>query len=124
MEVSRLTRADWSEECEGFVIFTMPSPLPGHGGTHNGYILLDEDHPICRRAGVDYDEANDFVSVHGGFTFGEFDVDGKICYGFDTMHYGDTAENCDFLYTKSECRKLAKQCRDIKEGRNPFKKND
>ena len=108
---SRLSRAVWTENCVGFVIFTMPAPYK-EGGTHNGYILLEPEH---RLYDMDYDSANAYIDVHGGLTYGAMEQDGRKCFGFDVGHLDDTPEKCDHEYVKSQCRYMATQCDRIKE---------
>lgn len=72
-----------------------------------GYVVIPEDHPFY---GLDYEEVEEDIDVHGGLTFsGEFeDVDGFLV-GFDCAHAGDNPEVQDEEYTLSECKKLVDQ---------------
>lgn len=96
-------------------------------GWANGYVAVPPSHPLW---GVDYDRANELVSVHGGLTYArpynerlvsdailltddEIPVDSWI-FGFDTMHYGDNAENRNEAFCKAETLYLAEQLKNIK----------
>lgn len=76
-----------------------------------GYAVIPEDHPFY---GLDYDDVEDDIDVHGGLTFsGEFvGVDGYLL-GFDCNHYGDTPEVQDEEYTLNECKRLVDQLIEI-----------
>lgn len=78
-----------------------------------GYAVIPEDHLFY---GVDYDDVEDEIDVHGGLTFsGELDeVDGYLL-GFDCNHYGDTPEVQDEEYTLNECKSLVDQLIEIQE---------
>lgn len=77
-------------------------------GYANGYVAIPKDHPYY---GMDYDEVNKYIVVHGGLTFsksgseikeifrdteflkGESDLIGYWVLGFDTCHYQDSLTN-------------------------------
>ena len=76
-----------------------------------GYAVIPEDHQFY---GLDYEEVEEVIDVHGGLTFsGEFeDVDGFLL-GFDCNHAWDDPGVQDEEYTLSECKKLVDQLIEI-----------
>ena len=90
-----------------------------HSTWYCGYVVIPEDHPYY---GLDYEEVEDDIDVHGGLTFsGEFeDVDGFLL-GFDCAHAGDNPEVQDEEYTLSECMSLVDQIIEI--DKKEWKKN-
>lgn len=76
-----------------------------------GYVAIPEDHPYY---GLDYEEVEDDIDVHGGLTFsGKLeDVDGFLL-GFDCAHAGDNPGVQDEEYTLSECKSLVDQLIEI-----------
>ena len=74
--------AEWTDERTGYVCEIRRHPTMLH---LNGYVSVPNGHP-CH--GMDYNDVNDLVSVHGGLTYSEkLDRDKK--FGFDTGHAGD-----------------------------------
>ena len=84
-----------------------------------GYAVIPEDHQFY---GLDYEEVEEDIDVHGGLTFsGEFeDVDGFLL-GFDCNHAWDDPGVQDEEYTLSECKKLVDQLIEI--DKKEWKKN-
>ena len=78
-----------------------------------GYAVIPEDHPFY---GVDHDDVEDDIWVHGGLTFsGEIeDIDGYLL-GFDCNHYGDSPVVQNETYTLSECKRLVDQLIEIEK---------
>lgn len=76
-----------------------------------GYAVIPEDHPFY---GMDHDDVEVNINVHGGLTFsGEIeDIDGYLL-GFDCRHYGDSPYVQDEEYTLSECKRLVDQLIEI-----------
>lgn len=77
-----------------------------------GYIIIDRDNEWWN---CEYDNL-DFIFVHGGLTYSNFDGENSI-FGFDCGHWADWTTNSrgsgnfyrDMEYVKSECEKLAEQ---------------
>ena len=105
-----------------------------YGGTHNGYVLIPEDHPLY---GMDSDSIDEELpySIHGGISFAKSHLEAKNvisesevltisdgvdkfglnedCYankywvvGFDTAHYGDNSTNWNKTAVTAETEKL------------------
>jgi hypothetical protein len=76
------------------------------GGWGNGYVGLPKWHPLY---GIHYDDIN--ISCHGGLTYSELDEDEDLwLIGFDTHHYGDDINTCNFEYVKNETYNLMMKC--------------
>lgn len=72
-----------------------------------GYVRIPENHKLY---GVDYNDLEDILSVHGGVTFaGALDGMDGFYVGFDCAHLGDTPEVQDEAYTLDECKRLVDQ---------------
>ena len=95
-----------------------------------GYVEVPKDN---RLFGKEYSEEfkDDFgevcpvmeIAVHGGLTYSQKMHDEKGWWiGFDCTHHGDTLENCNKPYVKSECENLARQIRkyDVNKLKNLF----
>lgn len=74
--------AEWIDERTGYLCEIHRHPELLH---LNGYVYVPNGHP-CH--GMDYNDGNDLVSVHGGLTYSEKLDRGKK-FGFDTSHAGD-----------------------------------
>lgn len=88
-------------------------------GWGNGYVLIPIGHPLH---GKNYEEIDEFVSVHGGLTFSNLiDADlirhfnleeediGKWCVGFDTCHFEDNIQRWPKEFVQAEADRLARQ---------------
>lgn len=77
-------------------------------GFANGYVVLPKDHPFY---GFDYDFITSFLDVHGCLTYARYEDNGHDgwCVGFDTLHYGDTAEKWPYEAVKEETMRLLNQ---------------
>ena len=83
-------------------------------GWGNGYVALPSTHPFY---GLNYDEIDKHVGVHGGLTYSESYVHENETYwliGFDTMHVFDDPENSNKEYVITETLNLLKQCLEFK----------
>jgi len=87
-------------------------------GWGRGYVGLPNYHPYF---GLKYDDLN-FLSVHGYITYSGL-VNELWIIGFDTNHYGDNLENCNFKYVYSETIKLKNQCMSNKDFQRIIKLN-
>lgn len=84
-------------------------------GTHNGYVIVNKDHLWYDLA---YDVVDERVNVHGGLTYcgllentlvpENVDVP-YVCFGFDTAHANDNAEEWDMKAVEKETIQLVKQ---------------
>lgn len=73
-------------------------------GWGNGYVAVDETHPLF---GVHYDEID--LRAHGGLTYSEPHTINGVkfwVFGFDTAHYMDNLETCPKEYVVECTRKL------------------
>lgn len=94
-------------------------------GTHNGYVILDRNHPISGMYYGDIDEKYD-IEVHGEITFSNrlstfkhstdfsetpelLDYQDYWVLGFDTQHAGDNAEKWNAESTLKETERFAEQ---------------
>ena len=83
-------------------------------GWGNGYVALPSTHPFY---GLDYDEINGHVGVHGGLTYSKSYVHENEMYwliGFDTMHIFDNPICSDKEFVINETLDLLKQCLEFK----------
>ena len=83
-------------------------------GWGNGYVALPSTHPFY---GLDYDEIDQHVDVHGGLTYSQSYVHENETYwliGFDTMHGFDNPEHSNKEYVINETLNLLKQCLEFK----------
>ena len=85
----------------------LPMMTTGYGC---GYIGVPVEHPWYDK---DYSQL-EYVSVHGGLTYSDFNVakeppDGYWWIGFDTAHYGDDPDNCDERYCQNQIEQLKQQ---------------
>ena len=92
-------------------IFAVPTPswVMSTRGTHNGYIVLPQDHPwysLVGHDGEDYDNVP--MNVHGGLTFGT-KKNNHLILGFDTCHDGDDPEIHNLDYVERECLRMVIQ---------------
>lgn len=63
---------------------------------------------------MNYDEANNKLTVHGGITFSSRLAEtGKFAFGFDCCHIGDTPEVQNIEFILKECCKLVDQMIEI-----------
>lgn len=46
------------------------------------------------------------IEVHGGITYKKQEKDGYTWIGFDTMHFGDDLNKCNFKYVFNELKKI------------------
>lgn len=78
-----------------------------------GYVVIPKDSPFY---GVDYEDLEDDIWVHGGLTFsGRIEgVEGYLL-GFDCNHGGDNSLVQDEEYTFKECKSLADQIISLEE---------
>ena len=86
---------------------------PKHGWI-NGYVALPSTHPFY---GLDYDEIDQHVDVHGGLTYSQSYVHENETYwliGFDTMNSFDNPEYNNKEYVTNETLNLLKQCLEFK----------
>lgn len=83
---------------EGFLVDYVESC-----GVYNGYVSLPIDHPWYVKY---YDDLP--VDVHGGLTYSRME-DGRWVIGFDTCHFGDTAERWPIAAVAAEAESLLKQ---------------
>ena len=100
-------------------------------GTHNGYVILDRNHPISGMYYSDIDEKYD-IEVHGGITFADqlsifkhstdlsktpelLDYQDYWVIGFDTQHADDNAEKWNAESTLKETDAFAEQLMKIGE---------
>lgn len=100
----------------------LPKGVLQHGWG-NGYVLLPPEHVL---AGINYDDINSYVTVHGGLTFSEpvneelmqkppfrevLDKSDLGCWmvGFDTNHYGDGPNKWPRSKVLAETLELEKQ---------------
>ena len=100
-------------------------------GTHNGYVILDRNHPISGMYYSDIDEKYD-IEVHGGITFSNrlstfkhstdfsetpelLDYQDYWVLGFDTQHAGDNAEKWNAESTLKETERFAEQLMKINQ---------
>lgn len=121
------------------VAFLMRSPwykekrTKGENGNYNGYVAFEEELPLSYQAKGTWfgnDEVlDDLVNVHDGITFDRKslwkeaaiipltaipeDIHEYRVIGFDTAHFGDTAEYWTFERTKEETLNLKKQIEDL-----------
>jgi hypothetical protein len=81
-------------------------------GWGNGYVVLPNDHPFY---GAHYDIIP--VSVHGGLTYARHEDNGHDgwCVGFDTVHFGDTAEKWTYNAVLEEAQSLMQQLIDLRD---------
>ena len=80
----------------------------------NGYVALPSTHPFY---GLNYDEIDEHVNVHGGLTYSESYVHENETYwliGFDTMHVFDDQIRSDKEFVINETLDLLKQCLEFK----------
>ena len=83
-------------------------------GWGNGYVALPSTHPFY---GLDYDEIDEHVNVHGGLTYSKSYTHENEMYwliGFDTMHSSDNPEYSNKEYVINETLNLLKQCLEFK----------
>ena len=123
--------AEWVDEATGYKcgIRRHPTSL-----TLNGYVGIPRGHPC---AGMDYNDLNDLVEVHGGLTYASWDKEtGTKWFGFDCNHGGDFSPHTyltllgverdpqwyndiehyrNWEYVDHEVRYLAKQLEDLDE---------
>lgn len=78
-----------------------------------GYVVIPEYSPLY---GVDYDDLEGNIRVHGGLTYsGRIDgVDGYLI-GFDCNHAWDDPHVQDEIYTRGECESLIDQIIKLEE---------
>lgn len=93
--------------------------------THNGYVILDRNHPISGMYYSDIDEKYD-IEVHGGITFADqlsifkhstdlsktpelLDYQDYWVIGFDTQHADDNAEKWNAEITLKETEAFTEQ---------------
>jgi hypothetical protein len=81
-------------------------------GWGNGYVVIPKEHPFH---GVDYDFMSGYVDVHCGLTYGRHEDNGHDgwCFGFDTMHLGDTPEKWPYEAVREETFRLMQQLIDL-----------
>ncbi|MFA5166872.1 MAG: hypothetical protein WC449_06305 [Candidatus Paceibacterota bacterium] len=101
--------------------FTVENTWTPKGSSHgwgNGYVAIPPGHPLF---GMDYNDLNDAINIHGGLTYGEIydhedfetlnrpDLEGHWIFGFDTCHYADNQENWDLFKVAVEAVDLKRQ---------------
>ena len=76
-----------------------------------GYVEVPQESRFYQ---MNYDEANNELTVHGGITFSSrlAETD-KFAFGFDCYHIGDTPEVQNIEFTLKECYKLVDQMIEI-----------
>lgn len=101
------------------------------GGWGNGYVIIPKGHPYH---GLHYDEINEHIEIHRGLTFSEnaSDLDdwpeissddlGGWVVGFDTIHAGDTLDNCPQSFVEKETERLKQQLIKAAQPKKPVKK--
>lgn len=83
-------------------------------GWGNGYVALPSTHPFY---GLNYDEIDEHVNVHGGLTYSKSYTHENEMYwliGFDTMHGFDDPIRSDKEFVINETLDLLKQCLEFK----------
>lgn len=83
-------------------------------GWGNGYVALPSTHPFY---GLNYDEIDEHVDVHGGLTYSKSYTHENEMYwliGFDTMHGFDDPIRSDKEFVINETLDLLKQCLEFK----------
>lgn len=100
-------------------------------GTHNGYVILEPNHPLSGMHYNDIYEKYD-IEAHGGITFSNrlsifkhstdfsetpelLDYQDHWVLGFDTQHAGDTAEKWNAESTLKETEAFAEQLMKISQ---------
>ena len=107
---------------------TWTHPLLEGYGWGNGYVIIPKGHPLY---GKDYRTIHKMMpelDVHGGLTYSttvdteiirHMNLDqedrGQWIVGFDTLHYGDTAEYWTKKRVQGETNRLKKQLMSYKE---------
>lgn len=92
----------------------IPTSLyPRNNHWYCGYVVIPEYSPLY---GVDYDDLEDNIRVHGGLTYsGRIDgIDGYLI-GFDCNHAWDDPHIQDEIYTRGECESLIDQIIKLEE---------
>ncbi len=84
-----------------FHVSVLQHPTLGH---FCGYVHLPKGH---RFHGVDYDDIK--ISVHGGWTFSDLDVEGNWMIGFDTAHLGDDDDSWTEEDVREELARVVKE---------------
>lgn len=121
------------------VAFLMRSPLyvknrtTGFGGNYNGYVAFKEELPLTYQSAGTWFSNNgvldDLIKIRSEITFDTKslcketaiipltaipeDIHEYRVIGFDTAHFGDTAEYWTFERTKEETLNLKKQIEDL-----------
>ena len=74
----------------------------------SGFVVVSVNHPFH---GFPYEFVNQYVMVQGRLTYSGWEKNGHdgYCYGFDTAHLGDTAENWTVDDVYIEALSLMKQ---------------
>lgn len=87
--------------------------FPNNSYWYCGYVVIPEYSPLY---GVDYQDLEDDIRVHGGLTFsGRIEgVDGYLL-GFDCNHACDDPHIQDEIYTRGECESLIDQIIKLEE---------
>ena len=83
-------------------------------GWGNGYVALPSTHPFY---GLDYNELNEHIDVHGGLTYSKsYTYEDEVYWliGFDTMHGFDDPIRSDKEFVINETLDLLKQCLEFK----------
>lgn len=92
-----------------------------------GYVILPEHHPLYKKRKSLFDEPFASLEVHWGVSFigylGAIKIEGHKLWaiGFDCAHAGDLIPGMAYseykyrniAYVKKECRKLAKQLKEL-----------
>lgn len=89
------------------------SSYPVNDHWYCGYVVIPEYSPLY---GVDYDDLEDNIRVHGGLTYSGriYGIDGYLI-GFDCHHAGDNPHIQDEIYTRGECESLIDQIIKLEE---------
>ncbi len=90
-----------------------PGFFPINSYWYCGYVVIPKDSPFY---GMDYEDLEDDVWVHGGLTFsGRIEGVGGYLLGFDCSHGGDNPLDQDEEYTLNECKSLVDQLISLEE---------
>lgn len=80
-----------------------------HHGWGCGYIAVPSSHPWFNKTDTELE-----ITIHGGVTWAashlpQYQPNGLWYIGFDTMHGGDTKENCPKSYCEEQVLSLKQQ---------------
>jgi len=91
------------------------------GGWGNGYVGIPIWHPFYKK---DYDELNEYIQIHGGLTFSDYDDEENLwIIGFDTNHPMDDMKRWPYDKVLEETKYLRNECLKLKEVQRILKLN-